>query len=322
MRGITGAVYRRVFQRHFAGLDCAMAPFIPTVSAERINPKLFRDVLPDPACPLPLIPQLIGNHADDAVRFAQALHELGYKEINWNLGCPWKHVRKKQRGSGLIPFPEKVEAFLDTFCADNPVALSVKIRLGLSAPDELLRLLPVLNRYPLRSLCIHPRTAEQMYAGPVDLEAFETAAALSAAPVWYNGDLNDRSFFESLRTRFPSIHTFMIGRGLLMNPFLPETLKGQETPDAEKLKRVQAFHDELAGEYRALYNDDTPLLGRLKEFWKYLGAHLTNGRALFKKLKKAQRADTALEIITSFLTEAEWSDSILWRGDNAKMEEE
>ena len=43
---------------------------------------------------------------------AKALHDLGYEEVNWNLGCPHKPVRKKQRGSGLLPHPERVDALL------------------------------------------------------------------------------------------------------------------------------------------------------------------------------------------------------------------
>jgi tRNA-dihydrouridine synthase len=321
MRGITTAVYRRVFMRHFQGLDLAVSPFIPTVSATRINPKLFKDVLPDPQTPLPLIPQLISNHAADTVRFCRVLHELGYSEINWNLGCPWKHVRKKKRGAGLLPFPGLVDAFLEEVCSHSPARLSVKVRLGVSDRNELLELMPVLNRYPLRSLCIHPRTAEQMYSGPVDLEAFAAAAAAADPPVWYNGDLNDAAFFHAVRERFPDLNTFMLGRGLLMDPFLCETLKGYPPADETRIERLRTFQDELKAEYRALYPDDAPLLGRMKELWKYLGAHLSNGKALFKKLKKTRHVDTGLTIIHEYLDQAKWSPEILWRGDGINRED-
>ena len=108
MRGITTMHYRQAFVQHFGGLDVEMAPFIPTVSAERINPKLLKDVLPENNSGLPLIPQVIGNNADDFVQMNIALHDLGYDEVNWNMGCPHKPIRKKRRGSGLIPFPDTV----------------------------------------------------------------------------------------------------------------------------------------------------------------------------------------------------------------------
>ena len=44
----------------------------------------------------------------------------------------------------------------------------IKIRLGMHDPDDLIGLMPLLNRYPLLSITIHPRTAGQQYAGAVD----------------------------------------------------------------------------------------------------------------------------------------------------------
>ena len=159
MRGITTMHYRRAFVRHFQGLDIEMAPFISTVSADRINPKLLRDVLPENNSGLPLIPQVISNKADDFVQMNIALHDLGYDEVNWNMGCPHKPIRRKQRGSGLLPHPDIVDGILDQVCDRSPVRISVKVRLGVSAPSELMQLIPVLNRYPLSEVIIHPRTA-------------------------------------------------------------------------------------------------------------------------------------------------------------------
>ncbi|MBT8046277.1 MAG: tRNA-dihydrouridine synthase family protein, partial [Pontiella sp.] len=196
MRGITTMHYRKAFVRHFKGLDLEMAPFISTVSAERINPKLLKDVLPENNSGLPLIPQLIGNNPDDFVQMAIALHDLGYEEVNWNLGCPHKPIRKKRRGSGLLPHPELVDSILDQICDRSPCRISVKVRLGVSDKSELLKLIPVLNRYPLSEVIIHPRTAEQMYDGTADLNAFEEALKILQLPVCYNGDINNRAFFQ------------------------------------------------------------------------------------------------------------------------------
>jgi len=204
MRGITTMYYRKAFVRHFQGLDAEMAPFIPTVSAEKINSKLLKDVLPENNSSLPLIPQLIGNNADDFVNMARALHELGYEEVNWNLGCPHKPVRKKQRGSGLLPHPDRIDSLLETMCDQSPCKISVKVRLGVSDPTELLRLIPVLNRYPLSEVIVHPRTAEQMYDGKADLGAFALAFQEIKHPVCYNGDITDLAFFQTLEKCFPT----------------------------------------------------------------------------------------------------------------------
>ena len=331
MRGITTMHYRKAFVRHFQGLDIEMAPFISTVGAERINPKLLKDVLPSSNSGLPLIPQLIGNRADDFVRMACALRELGYNEVNWNLGCPHKPIRKKRRGSGLLPHPDTVDAILDQICDRSPVKISVKVRLGVSDKSELMNLIPVLNKYPLSEVIIHPRTAEQMYNGTVDLDAFEEAFHALELPVCYNGDIIDLAFFQSLQKRFPDINRFMLGRGLLANPFLCEEIKNSltdESPDgssglqhgcrpgaptrrevakdSDYIERISAFHNDVVSSYEAVLHGDHPVLGKMKEFWTYQSTHLSNGKAMFKKLKKTQRLSTYKAIVSEFLADAEW----------------
>ena len=285
MRGITTMHYRKAFVRHFHGLDIEMAPFISTVSAEKINPKLLKDVLPSTHSGLPLIPQVIGNKADDFVQMNIALHDLGYDEVNWNLGCPHKPIRKKRRGSGLLPYPETVDAILDQVCARSPCRISVKVRLGVSDPSELMKLIPVLNQYPLSEVIIHPRTAEQMYNGTVDLDAFEAAYNEITRPVCYNGDIDNLAFFQTVETRFPEIKRFMLGRGLLANPFLCETIKSGNPATLNAIERIAAFHSDVLASYESVLDGDQPVLGKMKEFWTYQATHLSNGRQLFKKLK-------------------------------------
>lgn len=307
MRGVTTMHYRQAFTNHFGGLDLEIAPFISTVSAECIKPSLLNDVRPENNSTLPLIPQLIGNHADDFIRMATALHDLGYDEINWNLGCPHKPIRKKRRGSGLLPHPDLIDQLLDQICERSPCQISVKVRLGVAGTDELMSLIPVLNRHPLSEVIIHPRTAEQMYTGTVDLEAFDAAHNEIKHPVCYNGDINDSDFFHLVQKRFPSINRFMLGRGLLANPFLCEIIKGNPPDPSDAITRIQAFHDDLVGHYASTYYGDHPVLGKMKEFWTYQTIHLSNGKKMFKKIKKTERLSTYRKMVDEFLTEAEWN---------------
>lgn len=286
-----------------------MAPFISTVSAERINPKLLKDVLPENNSGLPLIPQVIGNKADDFLQMTLALHELGYPEVNWNMGCPHKPIRKKKRGSGLLPHPELVDAILTQVCENSPCRISVKVRLGVSNKSELMNMIKVLNTHPLSEVIIHPRTAEQMYDGTVDLDAFEDAFQALEHPVCYNGDINDLSFFKVVKNRFPTLERFMLGRGLLANPFLCEEIKADpahvRTCD-NYIERIQLFHHELVSNYEEILHGDQPVLGKMKEFWTYQATHLSNGRQLFKKLKKTQHLATYKNIVAEFLPSSEW----------------
>jgi len=299
--------YRKAFVRHFGGLDAEMAPFISTVAAEKINPKLLKDILPENNSGLPLIPQLIGNNAADFVNMAKALHKLGYEEVNWNLGCPHKPIRNKQRGSGLIPHPERVDALLETICAESPCKVSVKVRLGVSDQSELMNLIPVLNRHPLSEVIVHPRTAEQMYNGKADLGAFALTFQELTRPVCYNGDINDLKFLQTLNKCFPALQKFMLGRGLLANPFLCEVIKSGNPKTENAIERLNAFHDEVMANYRTVIDGDVPMLGKMKEFWAYPTQNLSNGRKFFKKANKCHRLTTYQDIVSEFLAEAKWT---------------
>lgn len=307
MRGITTRHYRKAFVRHFQGLDIEMAPFIPTVSAERINPKLLKDVLPENSSGLPLIPQIIGNKAADFLQMTFALNELGYDEVNWNMGCPHKPIRKKKRGAGLLPHPDLVDSILNRVCEKSPCRISVKVRLGVSDKSELMKMIPVLNNYPLSEVIVHPRTAEQMYDGTVDLDAFEDAFQSMEHPVCYNGDINDLAFFKSLEKRFPTIGRYMLGRGLLANPFLCEVIKSGNPNTDNAIQRISAFHDDVLSSYEAVLHGDQPVLGKMKEFWTYQSVHLSNGAKMFKKLKKARTLSSYRSIVCAFLQEAGWN---------------
>ena len=275
-------VFRNTFAEHFDGFDSALAPFVTTVAADRFTDQHVRDLLPHQNARMPIEPQILGNSADDFSFLARHLFDMGYPDVNWNLGCPFRPVTKKRRGSGLLPFPEQVDEFLDKTVAAIPGRLSIKLRLGRNTPDEIVKLLPILNRYPLKEITIHPRTARQMYAGRPDLDAFAACLAQTRHPVVYNGDITDLKGFRELSTRFPRIDSWMIGRGALSRPFLPGIIKSGKDDIADKIAPFKAFYTDLFGRYQALLSGPGHLLDRMKGFWKYFAVGFENG-AVFEK---------------------------------------
>ncbi len=149
IRGVTDCHFRSLFNHYFPGFDRALAPFINPQRSSQYQPRQLKDLLPEANTNLPATPQLLHTNADDFLFLAMRLHDMGYKEINWNLGCPAPMVTKKKRGSGLLPYPDEILLFLDKVVPKLPMQLSIKTRLGLENPDELLTLLPALGYYPL-----------------------------------------------------------------------------------------------------------------------------------------------------------------------------
>jgi tRNA-dihydrouridine synthase len=298
IRGVTSCLFRNVFAGHFSGFDSAVTPFITTTHGNPASISHFKDILPENNHSWQIIPQLIGNDPDDFIRTAGQIHDMGYPQVDLNLGCPMPTVTRKMRGSALLSEPERLFAFLDKVMAALPCRLSLKTRLGYESGDELKKIIPALNDYPLAAITIHPRTAGQLYTGTVDLDRFEECLAMLSHPVIYSGDITTAGVYNSLQKRFPAVSSWMIGRGAVADPFLPMRIKQiplQLSPEIV----LKSFHKELFARYREILHGPAHQLGAMKEIWTYLAAGVgDNGKGL-KKIYKAK----TIEAYTSAVEE-------------------
>jgi len=312
LHGVTNRVFRDSYFRHFSGFDGAVAPFVVAIPGSTAKPRHFKDLLPNPSGspgiararlagdPAPsLAAQILGNDPSAVAATAAVLVGLGYREVNLNLGCPFAMVAKKRRGSGLLPYPGLVGEILDELCAVPEVEASVKVRLGRFDPGEILALMPVLNDHPLSRVIIHPRIGTQMYRGTVDLDGFAGAAEACRHRVVYNGDIGSRGDYEALSRRFPGVEEWMIGRGAVSNPFLPEEIKSGAI-EGDRLSRLRGWHEDLYRSYQEALCGPGHLLDKMKELWTYLGASFPSARrelaALGRSKSKAEyeRATAAI----------------------------
>ncbi|WP_457553089.1 tRNA-dihydrouridine synthase [Desulfobacula sp.] len=299
LQGFTDVTYRNVFSDHFSGVDEAVAPFISTMGQQRLKPSRIKDVTPENNKRLFVVPQILGNAAKDFIFLANHLYEMGIKKINWNLGCPHSKIAKKGRGSGLLMYPEKIDAFLDTVLPRISNTLSIKLRLGRKSKHEIFNLLPILDKYPLDGIILHPRTGIQMYEGTSDHDAFEKVLSCTRHTMTYNGDIINLKTFYTVQKKFPSIKRFMIGRGLLANPFLAEDIKGVLS-NKNQINRLKDFHDALFDNYKTIFSGPGHLTGRMKGFWCYLGPSFKESKKSLKKILKTDSITKYLDTVEDF----------------------
>lgn len=307
LRGITTCTCRDLLARRFGGIDRAVAPFIPTVKGMRVRPSLLADVEPDRNRGLPLIPQAIGKDPAEMTVMLAAWRDLGYRRADLNAGCPWPMVVRRGRGCGLMADADRLRRMLDAGCAGMPGGFSIKVRLGVEHADLLAPRMEILNAYPLCEVIIHPRTARQMYEGRVDLERFAHCLALCRHPVVYNGDLRTVADGAWLRRQFPRVTRWMIGRGLIADPFLAERLRGQTAP--RDLSRLRAFLDELLALSAAELPGDHAVLGRLKELWGHLAPSLRGGERLLRTIHLCRRVEEYERVV-----DEAWGRAPEWEG--------
>lgn len=288
IRGLTDAFFRQTLCRHFAGFDAAVAPFINPQRKSLYDDRMLRDVLPENNGPLPLIPQLLHTDPEQFLVLAGRLADLGYRQVNWNLGCPAPMVARKKRGSGLLPYPEEIVAILSKIMPRLGVELSIKTRLGFHERTELAALLPALDDFPVKEIILHTRLGRQLYKGPTDPDGFAECRRQTSHTLVYNGDINDLATFRMLAAHFPTVGRWMIGRGALANPFLAEEIKGYAVePAAKRKERIVAFHAELYAGYTERLSGPGHVLGRLKQLWIYLVGSFPGQEKALKKILKS-----------------------------------
>ena len=267
LHGITNYMFRNSLYRHFGGIDYCVTPFLPVQETAKLNIKNWKDIWPKNNTTLPTIPQLMGNKPSHFVDTMRAVHdEYGYEAFNWNIGCPVAQVVRRRRGCGIMPDPDTVEEVVRTVTSQTPYRFSVKMRLGLKDPAEGLRILERLDDYPLDFIVIHPRLGEQMYDGVPDLEQMDIFYRHTRHRIIYSGDLFSVQNYERLQNRYPEIEDWMLGRGLLQNPFLAEQLKGEDTGD--RRQRFSKYYQKWAQEMLDAVKEKSTL-AKLKELWHY-----------------------------------------------------
>jgi len=287
-KGLTDMVYRNAYARYFGGFDAMYAPFIYGTGHHRINPSKLTDVTPIKAMLSATVPQFLTSDPREAVAIAKALAQEGYTHINWNMGCPFSRIADKKRGCGILPYPDELDRLLQFVFQESPISISIKTRLGYYHPDESIRVMEVLNRYPLRLLIIHARIGIQIYAGEVNLDGFAQCLSLAKMPVVYNGDVFHKDRFDELSRRFPEVSAWMMGRGALINPFLAREIKGDLIPDSEKRELLRKFLDELETGNTLKKTDSVRHLGYLKAVWFYLAGLFMPQVSILQRIKKTQ----------------------------------
>ena len=302
LQGFTDFRFRNAFQSFFGGIDQYIAPYIRVNGKMEIKPANERDILPANNQSLDLIPQILTKDAREFLFVANYVQQLGYKELNWNLGCPYPMVAKRGMGSGLLSNPGKIDEILNKISAEADIKVSVKMRLGYESSREIFRVLPVLEKYPLTNIAIHPRIGKQLYRGEVDLKTFEECIGQSSHKIFYNGDITSVRKFREMIDRFPTISHWMIGRGLIADPFLPSMIKADNLDYPEDRYEVfKAFHDSLFSSYEEALSGPKHLLMKMYYFWEYFIQSFPSSAKGLKKIKKAKSIGVYREVVKQII---------------------
>lgn len=303
-QGITGRVFREVFTKHFTGVDQLITPFFAGIHKESsFTERKISELGPPVVNGIEVIPQILSKEPAEILLFGEYCLKHGFSEINWNLGCPYPQVASKRRGSGLLPYPDQVESILEQVYSKAEFRFSVKCRLGYHSREEIARLIPIFNRFPLAGLTIHARIGRQLYKGHCDYEAFDACIAQSSHPLSYNGDLFTAEEILHFKSLFPGIESIMLGRGLLHNPLLAMQAKAIALPE-NVAASLRVYVDDLYFQQRRISRSPHGCLGNLKEFWSYFAYTFADPVRVLRLIRQTASFDAYEDAVNLAFAEA------------------
>lgn len=91
-----------------------------------MSKKIKQDLAAENNGQIRLVPQLIGNRADEFLMMIRQLEELGFTSVNLNFGCPSGTVVSKRKGAGFLADPKELEMLLEEVLENSPLAVSVR----------------------------------------------------------------------------------------------------------------------------------------------------------------------------------------------------
>lgn len=346
MEGLTGYVFRNTYEKYYGKgkIDKYFIPFISPNKTGGYTSREREDIDPVNNIGIYAVPQIMANDYTYFLRGARLLLELGYKEMNLNMGCPSGTVVSKFRGAGFLAKPDELDRFLDKIFKDKElqdIHISIKTRIGITSAEEFDYLLTIYNQYPLKELIIHPRVQKDYYNNLPNLDAFLEATKKSVNPLCYNGDIFTVENFKIIEQKFPELEKVMIGRGLVGAPFMIDQIKqnveqkkldtkqkeislmeddikqdaalqinddsGKDFSshtDKNEIKRLQAFLNELLAGYIETLKSEINACHKMKEVWKYLRTSFDVKEREFLNIKKANHLDEYKVAVDSFFRNA------------------
>lgn len=288
MEGITGYIFRNAHASYFPSIQQYYTPFLSPNQKRTLGSREKNDVIPEHNIGLSVIPQVLTNRADAFLRASYILSEMGYTEINLNLGCPSATVVTKGKGAGFLADLSELESFLEEIFDKCHIAISLKTRLGMYQPEEVFALATLFSKFPIKEWILHARVREDYYKNTPHWSVFAEVSKQTKIPLCYNGDIFSIEDYQKFIQSFPEIDAVMLGRGLLINPALVREIKGGAAMNANEFLQ---FHEQICTGYLNTISGSQHVLCKMKELWSYWMYHplFVSKQKEIKKIKKCKK---------------------------------
>jgi len=176
----------------------------------------------------PLALQVGGSNKEELSEVAKIAEDMGYDEININLGCPSKKVQKNMFGACLMKEPNLVSECINEMVNSCKIPVTAKTRIGFDDTEDFI----YLNKFILKlkeagckTFIIHARKAILKGLTPkqnlnIPKLNYEMVHKIKKAnpelTIIINGGI---SKIEEIKNHLKKCDGVMIGRAIYQNPY-------------------------------------------------------------------------------------------------------
>jgi tRNA-dihydrouridine synthase B len=298
MAGVTDTIFRRVV-RGLGGCGLIMTEFTSAEGVTRSAAKTLRYLYYDED-EHPIAAQLFGANTEVMAAAAALVEDLGFDQVDINLGCPAKKV-VKCGGSGLLRDLQQLESVLKAVRAAVKIPLTIKMRSGWDdASIVAVDVARMAEGIGVEAIAVHPRTRVQGYSGDADWSLIARVKQAVAIPVIGNGDIRLPEDAERM-VKQTGCDAVMIGRTAATNPWIFRQMEQYFSSGKYDEPTEGDRYQLLSGYFRSLIAAELPdALGKMKQFSCWFTHGVRNGGELRHQVHSSRTPQEVLQRVEDF----------------------
>ena len=200
----------------------------------------------------PLALQVGGSNKNDLAEVAKIAEDMGYDEININLGCPSKKVQKNKFGACLIKEPDLVAECIHEMVNSCKIPVTAKTRIGFDDVEEFDYLNNFVNKISSagsKTIILHARKAilkglsprENLKIPKLNYEMVnQIKGANQDLEIIINGGITN---CEQIQSHLENVDGVMIGRAIYQSPYLLADIEKDIFNNSDILSRSEIIEE-------------------------------------------------------------------------------